>query len=207
MLHDAIADRPLDGSRNTANVVYARIVKNDEGRFDPVGDSWPDWTPRTDNAEWNDYLGALAAAADRRMAELGQGAAKQPPPWAVEAFGAVPDDTGERSAWERQAGTVAMNRELRGHDDPTEALGPAPKPGQVEAYAAYRAAWRTLGRPEIERVARGLTGLPRRASYSAPPRSRSASSRSATFSSTASRSAAWSCARQRASWSDRGRAG
>ena len=42
-------------------------------------------------------------------------------------------------------------RELAGHDDPTDALGPAPKPGQVEAYAAYRAAWRTLGRPEVDR--------------------------------------------------------
>ena len=30
-------------------------------------------------------------------------------------------------------------------------LGPHPRRGQVEAYAAYRAAWRTLGRPEIDR--------------------------------------------------------
>src|SRR5689334_17664314 len=29
--------------------------------------------------------------------------------------------------------------------------GAAPQPGQVEAYAAYRAAWRALGRPEIDR--------------------------------------------------------
>ena len=33
----------------------------------------------------------------------------------------------------------------------TDALGPAPQPGQVEQYAAYRAAWRALGRPEIDR--------------------------------------------------------
>jgi hypothetical protein len=42
------------------------------------------------------------------------------------------------------------------HDDPAtgdagDALGPAPQPGQVEAYAAYRVAWRALGRPEIDR--------------------------------------------------------
>ena len=53
--------------------------------------------------------------------------------------------------WEHRAGLVAAYRELRGHDDPTDALGPAPQPGQVEAYAAYRAAWRALGRPEIDR--------------------------------------------------------
>ncbi|MFC5060745.1 hypothetical protein [Actinomycetospora atypica] len=32
-----------------------------------------------------------------------------------------------------------------------DALGAAPEPGQVEAYAAFRAAWRALGRPEIDR--------------------------------------------------------
>ena len=42
-------------------------------------------------------------------------------------------------------------REARGHDDPDDALGSAPQPGQVEQFAAYRAAWRDLGRPEIDR--------------------------------------------------------
>ncbi|MGH3614191.1 MAG: hypothetical protein ACRDRK_16670 [Pseudonocardia sp.] len=69
----------------------------------------------------------------------------------VESFGPVPADPGERGAWERRVGTVAAARGLAGHADDVDALGPAPKPGQVEAYAAYRAAWRTLGRPEIER--------------------------------------------------------
>ena len=45
---------------------------------------------------------------------------------------------------------VAAYREFRGHDDAHEPLGPAPKPGQVEAYAAYRHAWRVAGRPEID---------------------------------------------------------
>jgi hypothetical protein len=53
--------------------------------------------------------------------------------------------------WEARAAIVAGFREMSGHDDPTDALGPAPKPGQVEAYAAFRAAWRTLGRPEVDR--------------------------------------------------------
>ena len=51
----------------------------------------------------------------------------------------------------RAPSAVAAYREIRGHDDPTEALGPAPKPGQVEEFAAYRAAWRALGRSEIDR--------------------------------------------------------
>ena len=46
----AVAERPLDGARNTTNVLYSRIA--DQGRFDPVGESWADWTPRVDNPEW-----------------------------------------------------------------------------------------------------------------------------------------------------------
>jgi len=149
VLHDAVADRPLDGARNITNVLYARITH--ERRFDPVGETWADWRPRTDNPEWNTYLAALAKAADQRVADLGQDAGRQVPVWAVEVFGPVPADLAERGNWERQAGMVAAYRELRGHDDPTDALGPAPQPGQVEQYAAYRAAWRTLGRPEIDR--------------------------------------------------------
>jgi conjugative relaxase-like TrwC/TraI family protein len=150
VLHEAIADRPLDGVRSLSNVIYSRI--RDAHRFDPVGQAWTGWVPHTDNAEWNRYLGALATAADERTRRLGRETAQQQPGWAVEALGPVPADAGAaRTEWEQRAGLVAAYRELRGHDDPSEALGPAPQPGQVEAYAAYRAAWRTLGRPEIER--------------------------------------------------------
>jgi hypothetical protein len=34
---------------------------------------------------------------------------------------------------------------------PATALGPAPKAGQAETYASWRAAWRALGRPEADR--------------------------------------------------------
>ena len=62
-------------------------------------------------------------------------------------------DGAARSARRGSAGpgTVAAYRELTGHDDDATALGPPPKPGQVEAYAAWRAAWRALGRPEADR--------------------------------------------------------
>jgi len=46
---------------------------------------------------------------------------------------------------------VAAHRELTGYEDPETALGPAPKSGQVEAYASWRSAWRALGRPESGR--------------------------------------------------------
>lgn len=157
VLHDAIAGRPFDGVRNLSNVVYSRIRHAYAERLDPVGESFTDWAPRVDNPEWSDYLAALAAAADDRADELGRDAAEQAAPWAVEAYGPVPGEGGERETWERRAGVVAAVRELGGHTDASDALGPAPKAGQVEAYAAYRAAWRQLGRPEIDREELELT--------------------------------------------------
>lgn len=55
-------------------------------------------------------------------------------------------------AWEERAASVATYRELVGHDDEADALGPPPKPGQIETYAAWGAAWRALGRPEADRA-------------------------------------------------------
>ncbi|MHA6795918.1 MobF family relaxase [Pseudonocardia bannensis] len=150
-LVDAVAGRPLSGARNVTNVVYSRI--NERDRFDPEGKSWADWTPAVADPEWQAYLDRLAAAADQRVAALGVQAADEQPAWAVEAFGEVPEDPTERASWQEKAATVAAYRELRGHDsdDPADLLGPAPAPGQTEAFAAYRAAWRTLGRPDIDR--------------------------------------------------------
>jgi hypothetical protein len=150
-LHKAITERPFDGARNLTNVIYSRITDGNTRRFDPVGDSWADFTPHLDHPEWRDYLAALATAADERAADLAAKLTDAPPPWALDALGPVPDDPSERHAWQQRAAVVAGFRELTGHDDEADALGPAPKPGQVEAYAAYRAAWRALGRPEIDR--------------------------------------------------------
>jgi len=149
VLHDAIADRPLDGVRNATNVIYHRITE--AHRFDPAGESWADWTPKIDDPDWQHYLDQLAAAADRRAAQLGAEAAADESAWAVAAFGDVPNNPTARDLWIDDVGRVGVYREIRGHDNDGDALGPAPKPGQVEQFAAYRAAWRALGRPEIDR--------------------------------------------------------
>ncbi|WP_346009871.1 MobF family relaxase [Pseudonocardia sp. SID8383] len=149
VLTDAVERGPLTGARNVSNVVYSRI--RDAHRFDPTGKSWADWTPRTDDKEWDTYLAALAEAADDRARTLGAEQADEPQPWAIAAFGEAPADAPARAAWADAVGRVAAYREARGHDDPDDALGPAPQPGQVEQFAAYRAAWRDLGRPEIDR--------------------------------------------------------
>jgi conjugative relaxase-like TrwC/TraI family protein len=178
-LTDAVTASDLAGARNLANVLYARIRTGHADQLDPIGDTFTDWTPHTDNPQWNAYLTALAAQVDQRAADLGQQAADdgvQAPGWAVEAFGPVPADDDARATWARQVGQVAAYREIRGHDQPAadghptadshaapvrdgvgDALGPAPGAGQVEQYAAYRAAWRTLGRPDTARDLAELT--------------------------------------------------
>ncbi len=152
VLTDAVTERPLSGANNTTNVLVSRITDGGTRRFDPHGDSWSQWLPATGRPAWDAYLAGLAHAADQRAAVLGRETAEQAPAWAVEALGAVPAaDDPARGDWERRTGIVAGYRELRGHDDPTDALGHAPAPArQAEAYAAYRAAWTALGRPEAQ---------------------------------------------------------
>ncbi|GAA2870951.1 hypothetical protein GCM10010472_30370 [Pseudonocardia halophobica] len=149
ILTDAIAHRPLDGVRNATNVIYSRITERH--RFDPTTTSWVERIPRIDDAEWQAYLDRLAEAADNRTSELADAAVAEPPAWAVREFGAPPADFGALQDWKADVGAVAAYRELRGHNGDVDALGPAPAPGQVEAFAAYRDAWRALGRPEIDR--------------------------------------------------------
>jgi hypothetical protein len=108
--------------------------------------------PTVENPQWQDYLNRLASAADERRRDLGRHAGADAPTWAVEALGAppTPDRTEDCADWEKRAASVASYREMVGHDDESDPLGQPPKPGQVETYAAWRAAWRALGRPEAD---------------------------------------------------------
>jgi conjugative relaxase-like TrwC/TraI family protein len=149
VLADAVTARPLTGARQLTNVIHHRIA--DTVRLDPVGDTYTDWVPQVEDPHWRAYLETLATTADSRCHELGDQLAAEPAQWAVEAFGPPPAEPDALEAWKERAGTVAAHRELTGHDDDSTALGAAPKAGQVEAYASWRAAWRALGRPESGR--------------------------------------------------------
>jgi hypothetical protein len=149
VLTDAVTCRPLSGARQLTNVLHHRIA--DGTTLDPIGDTYTDWLPQVDDPQWRTYLTELADTADQRRRELGEQLADAPEQWAVEAFGAPPADRDQLKGWVKQAGAVAAHHKLTGHDDPTSALGPAPKAGQVEAYASWRSAWRALGRPESGR--------------------------------------------------------
>jgi conjugative relaxase-like TrwC/TraI family protein len=148
VLTDAITTRPLHDARQLTNVIHHRI--SETVTLDPVGDRHADWIPRVDNPAYQTYLDTLARDADARRDELGRQAVEQQPQWAIEAFGPVPSDSRAREVWEERAAAVAAHRELTGHDDEATALGAAPKAGQVEANASWRAAWRALDRPDAD---------------------------------------------------------
>jgi AAA domain-containing protein/TrwC relaxase len=149
-LVDAVRSRDLDDAKQISSVLHARIAAG--GDLDPVGDTYTDRIPHLDHPQYRTYLTSLAAAADQRQADVGRQTMAEAPQWAVEALGAVPDDDAECQAWQEKAGAAAAHRELVGHDDPADALGPAPKAGQVEEYASWRSGWRALGRPEADRA-------------------------------------------------------
>ena len=151
VLEDAVTCRPLEDARQLTNVLHHRITESVS--LDPVGMSYADWIPAVEDPQWHAYLSTLAADADSRRADLGRATAEDAPQWAIEAFGPVPEvaDIDGRREWEERAGAVAAHRELTGYDDPSTPLCQAPKSGQVEQYASWRAAWRALGRPEADR--------------------------------------------------------
>jgi hypothetical protein len=151
----SVTERSLHGAQQISNVLFHRLT---DGRtFDPVGTTFGDWTPATNDPELADHLAALSGAADARRGQLGAHLAAEPPAWALGALGPVPAEPAERADWVGRAGAVAAHRELVDHDDPTDVLGVPPKAGQVEAYASWRAAWRALGRSEVDRHEQTLT--------------------------------------------------
>lgn len=101
---------------------------------------------------WRAHLAELAEAADARRQRLARETAEQAPRWAVDALGAVPEDEIGHDEWTERVAAIAAHRELVGYDDPERGLPGPPQPGQVEAYASWRAAWRSLGRDKASRA-------------------------------------------------------
>jgi conjugative relaxase-like TrwC/TraI family protein len=149
VLTGAVAAKSLDGSHEVSNVIYKRLTNLDLD-LDPRGNRFSDWTPRIGNPGFDRYLAVVAGAADARRDELGAQTAEQAPQWATDAFGPVPTAPQQLADWTARAGQVAVYREQMGHEDPVQAIGQPPKPGLVEPYAAWRAAWRALGRPDTD---------------------------------------------------------
>jgi AAA domain/TrwC relaxase len=151
-LGDAVGASSLDGAASVAQVLHFRIREAYRDRLTPRVAGYADLLPHQLPDRARDGLHALAQAADERRTELGARLAQDPPQWAREALGAVPDrdlDPEGRVRWEQRAGWAESYRELVRHDDPADALGAAPAAGLAEKAAVFHAAHQALDLPDV----------------------------------------------------------
>jgi hypothetical protein len=161
-LTDAVTASPLDGSTSTAQVLHFPHPHRPRGPAPPAGLRLR--RPPTPRATRADPRWPIRPCDSGRPAARRAGArlAEDPPQWAREALGAVPDadtDPDGRARWEQRAGWAESYRELVGHDDPADALGAAPPAGLAEKAAVFHAAHQALDLPQVgadeERMSEG----------------------------------------------------
>jgi len=90
------------------------------------------------------YAAQIATMMDARKDRIGDHAAEHAPPWAVAALGPVPWHPLDRLDWQRRAASIGAWRELSGHDDSADPIGPEPV-AAPDARAARHEALAALG--------------------------------------------------------------
>jgi conjugative relaxase-like TrwC/TraI family protein len=145
VLAAAIGERDLAGSRDLAAVIDARL-RYRTGALVPVpAGPWSAQVPPTADPGRRAYLTQIAALMDARKDRIGEHAAEHPPPWAVAALGPVPVDPLVRLDWQSRAAAIGAWRELSGHADPADPIGPEPVAAAPDLRAAWHEALAALG--------------------------------------------------------------
>ena len=145
VLNDAVAERDLAGSRDIAAVLDARI-RNRTGTPVPLpARPWSEQVPALADPERRAYVAQVAALMDVRTDRIGEHAAEHPPAWATTALGPVPAHPPARLAWQKRAAAIGAWRELSGHDDPADPIGPEPAAAAPDVRAAWHQALAALG--------------------------------------------------------------
>jgi hypothetical protein len=173
VLVDAVTERSLDGAREPAQTLYWRVSGRGSGvDLKPHLDTYTGMVPAGLDEATTARLTALAEAADERRTELGARCSADPPVWALNTLGPIPDDVLAAHDWERAAGLAAAARELTGWTDEHAALGPTPAASSAEHRAAWRAAHDALGVTESASEAHELPDGALRARIAAAERVR-----------------------------------
>ncbi len=147
VLTEAVTAGTLDKSVSVAQVLHFRIRHQLGDQSPPTITSYCDLLPTDLPAQQRSGLERLADAADARRDQLAEQLLDQPPQWALEALGPIPDDHHARAEWGRAAGWAAGYRELADHTDASDPLGAAPPPGLAEKHAVFRTAHDALDLP------------------------------------------------------------
>jgi len=159
VLAEAVARRDLNGIDDIAAVINSRIRRRTGALVPLPAPAWSDQVPAAGDPERRAYLTQVAALMDARKERLGEHAAATALPWAVAALGEVPADPEARLEWQRRAASVGAYRELSGHDDAADPVGPEPAANNPDLRAAWHEALAALGPaggPDVRGMTDGL---------------------------------------------------
>jgi hypothetical protein len=145
VLAAAISERDLTGARDLAAVIDARIRYRTGVLVPAPAGQWSSRIPAISDPEHHVYLTEIAALMDARQDRIGEHAAEHSLPWAVTALGPVPDDPQDRAEWQARAASIGAWRELSGHRDPADPIGPEPVAAAPDLSAAWHQALAALG--------------------------------------------------------------
>ncbi len=141
----AIGERNLTGARDVPSVIDARL-RRCVGPLAPLPPGpWSKQVPDIADTDRQAFVAQIAEMMDARKVRIGEHAAENALPWAVNALGPVPDHPLDRLEWQRQASSIGAYRELSGHDHPAEPIGPGPTGGDPDKRAAWHEAFAALG--------------------------------------------------------------
>jgi AAA domain-containing protein len=145
VLAGAIGERDLAGARDPAAIIDARI-RYRTGHLVPVrAGPWSAQVLAISDPERRAYLTEIAAMMDARKDRIGEHAAENTPPWAINALGPVPEHPLDRLDWQKRAASIGAWRELSGHGDPADPIGPEPVAAAPDLRAAWHEALAALG--------------------------------------------------------------
>ena len=141
----AIGERDLAGARDLAAVIDARLRYRTGALVPAPAGPWSAQVPAIADPERRAFAAEIAALMDARKDRIGEHAAEYAPPWAVAALGPVPEDPLDRLDWQRRAASIGAWRELSGHRDPADPIGPEPAAAAPDLRAAWHEALAALG--------------------------------------------------------------
>ena len=158
VLAAAIGERDLAGARDLAAVIDARLRYRIGAVVPAPAGPWSAQVPAIADPERRAYLAEIAGLMDARKDRIGEHAAENAPPWAIDALGPVPADPPDRADWQKRAASIGAWRELSGHCGPTDPIGPEPVAAAPDLRAAWHEALAALGPidgPDVRRMPDG----------------------------------------------------
>ena len=145
VLAAAIAERDLTGARDVPAVIDNRL-RHRTGSLVPLpAGPWSAQVPAIADPERRAYAAEIAVMMDARKDRIGEHAATNALPWALNALGPVPAHPLDRLDWQRRASSLGAWRELSGHDHPGDPIGPEPVAAAPDLRAAWHEALAALG--------------------------------------------------------------